>query len=192
MWIIYGPKYSGAVPALIVAACLGIPKAFLLPAQASLSSWERQDLIIRWGLISAVLNLALDFALIPRYGAIGAVLANGATQAFLALMLWLAAVDMLKACVPAIPLAKTALISAAMAVIVRLATSRVPAIPAAIVAVIMGAAVYLILLRVTRVLSPDDSGRMLHLKRRVPSSAGRIFEASLHWLIPMPVSSVNK
>ena len=66
MWIIYGNKYSGAVPALMVSACLGIPKAFLLPVQALLASWERQDLIIRWGLVAGALNIALDFGLIPR------------------------------------------------------------------------------------------------------------------------------
>jgi len=38
MLMIYGHKYSEAVPALIVAACLGIPKAFLLPVQALLAS----------------------------------------------------------------------------------------------------------------------------------------------------------
>ena len=64
--------------------------------QTSLASWERQDLIIRWGLISGVLNVALDFALIPKYGAVGAALANGTTQTFSALALWVVAVRLLK------------------------------------------------------------------------------------------------
>ena len=38
------------------------------------------------------------------------------------------------------------------------------------------------------VLSPRDYGRMLRLKRHVPSSVGRIFEAGLKWMIPTPVS----
>ena len=78
--VTYGSKYAGAVPALVVAACLGISKAFFLPVQAVLSSWERQDLIIRWGFVSAAVNLTLDFMLIPKYGAIGAALANGARK----------------------------------------------------------------------------------------------------------------
>jgi O-antigen/teichoic acid export membrane protein len=188
MWIVYGQKYAAAVPALIVAACLGIPKAFLLPAQALLSSWERQDLIIRWGVASGALNLVLDFALIPHHGAIGAALANGAAQTFSVIALWVAALRLLKVRLPILPLVKIVLIAAAMAIVVHLATSRIPFLPAVIVAVILGPAMYLILLRITHVLSPADHERMLHLKRHVPSSIGNVFEASLKWLIPIPTS----
>jgi O-antigen/teichoic acid export membrane protein len=188
MWIIYGTRYSEAVPVLVIAACLGIPKAFLLPVQTSLSSWDRQDLIIRWGLISGALNVALDFALIPKYGAIGAAIANGTTQTFSAFVLWLAAVRLLKVRVPVLPVAKIGVIAAAMAFVVHFATSRVPAIPAALAALIIGVAVYLILLRTARVLSSGDYGCMLHLKSYVPSRIGRIFEAGLNWMIPTPVS----
>jgi O-antigen/teichoic acid export membrane protein len=189
VWITYGSKYSGAVPAIVVASCLGIPKAFFLPVQALLSSWERQDLIIRWGLVSAALNLVLDFALIPKYGAIGAAFANGGTQTFFAFVLWIAAVRLLKIRFPILPIAKTAVISAVMAVIVHLAISRVPALLGLTLAVILGTAIYLVLVRVSRVLYPADHGRLLHLKNHVPSSARRLFEASLNWLIATPASS---
>jgi O-antigen/teichoic acid export membrane protein len=172
-----------------VASCLGIPKAFFLPVQALLSSWERQDLIIRWGLVSAALNLVLDFALIPKYGAIGAAFANGGTQTFFAFVLWIAAVRLLKIRFPILPIAKTAVISAVMAVIVHLAISRVPALLGLTLAVILGTAIYLVLVRVSRVLYPADHGRLLHLKNHVPSSARRLFEASLNWLIATPASS---
>jgi O-antigen/teichoic acid export membrane protein len=188
MWIVYGGKYTAAVPALVIAACMGIPKAFMLPAASSLSSAERQDLLIRWGLIAGVLNIALDFALIPRYGAVGAALANGTTQTFSAFVLWLAVMRVFKIRVPILPLVKTALISAAMAIMVHLVVSRLRPVPAALVAIAMGITLYLIFLRLARVLGVSDHGRMLELKRRVPFSAGRIFEASLNWLIPMPIS----
>jgi O-antigen/teichoic acid export membrane protein len=190
MWIIYGTKYSGAVPTLVICACLGIPKAFLLPVQATLSSCERQDLIIRWGLLSSALNLLLDFLLIPRFGSVGAALANGTTQTFSALVLWWAAAHLLAVRLPVAELAKTAAISAAMAIGVHLATTRVSAVPATIMALIIGALVYLILVRVTRILGPDDYGRMLSLKPRVPSGASSIFEASLNWLIPTQTADV--
>jgi len=188
MWIIYGGKYSAAVPALVIAACLGIPKAFLLPVQSSLSSWERQDLIIRWGLISGALNIALDFALIPQYGAIGAAIANGTTQTFSALVLWTVAVRLLKVRVPILPLIKIGAVSTSMAIVVHFATLKLPAIPAAILAVIIGTVVYVILLRMVRVLGAGDYGRMLNLRAHIPSRAGRIFQAGLNWMIPTPVS----
>lgn len=189
MWIIYGYKYSGAVPALIVAACLGIPKAFLLPVQALLASWERQDLIIRWGLVAGALNIALDLALIPRYGAVGAALANGTSQTFSVLALWLSAVHLLKIRVPILPLVKIVVISAAMALFVHFTTSRVAPGPAVSLAVLVGAAIFMLLIRMTGALDPADHRRMLNLKRHIPSGFGRILEASLNWLIPMPASS---
>jgi O-antigen/teichoic acid export membrane protein len=186
MWIIYGRKYSEAVPALIVAACLGIPKAFLLPVQALLASWERQDLIIRWGLVAGALNIALDLLLIPKYGAVGAAIANGSAQTFSVLALWLAAVHLLKVRVPILPVVKIALISSFMAFLVHVTTSRVAPVPAVILAAPLGAAFFMILIRMTGALDPADHRRMLNLKRHVPSSFGRILEVSLNWLIPVP------
>jgi O-antigen/teichoic acid export membrane protein len=192
VWITYGSKYSGAIPAIVVASCLGIPKAFFLPVQAILSSWERQDLIIRWGVVSAALNLILDFALIPKYGAIGAAFANGGTQTFLSVALWMAAVRLLNVRFPVLAIAKTAVISAVMAVIVYAAISRLPALLGLTLAVILGAAIYLVLVRVTRVLDPADHGRLLHLKSHIPSSAHQLFEASLNRLIATTASSVHE
>jgi len=185
----YGSKYMEAVPVIVVAACLGIPKAFFLPVEALLSSWERQNLIIRWGLVAAALNLVLDFTLIPKYGAIGAAFANGATQTFFSVALWLAAVRLLNVRFPILPIAKTAAISAVMAVVVYFAISRLPTLLGLTLAIILGAAIYVVLVRATRVLYPADHGRLLHLKNHVPSSARRLFEASLNWLIAAPASS---
>jgi O-antigen/teichoic acid export membrane protein len=151
-----------------------------------LASWERQDLIIRWGLVAGVINIALDLALIPRFGAVGAALANGTAQTFSVLALWLAAIHLLKVRVPILPVVKIALISAAMAFLVHFTTSRVAPVPAVILAGLMGAAVLIILIRITGVLDPADHRRMLNLKRHVPSRFGRVLEASLNWLIPIP------
>ncbi len=183
IWVTYGSKYLGAIPALVVAACLGIPKAFFVPVQAILSSWERQDLIIRWGLVSAAINLTLDFLLIPKYGAIGAALANGATQTFFSLALWLAARHLLKIRLPIGPIAKIAAISAVMAITVHLAISRVAAPLAVIFAIILGTALYLILIRMARILNPEDHGRILNLRIYLPLGARPFFEAGVNWLI---------
>jgi O-antigen/teichoic acid export membrane protein len=188
VWLTYGSKYSGAVPALIVAACLGIPKAFFIPVQAILSSWERQDLIIRWGLVSAAINVGLDFALIPKYGAIGAALANGATQTFFSLALWLAAARLLRIRFPISPIVRTAAVAAVMAIAVHFTTSRLPALLGLPLAIVLGVAIYLALIRVTRVLNPADHERMLNIKNHLPSGARSLFEAGVNWLIAFPAS----
>jgi len=188
VWLTYGSKYSGAVPALIVAACLGIPKAFFIPVQAVLSSWERQDLIIRWGLVSAALNLGLDFALIPKYGAVGAALANGAAQTFFSFALWLAAARLLEIRFPILPIAKTAIVATVMAVAVHFTIWRLPALLGLPLAIALGVAVYLALIRIARVLNPADKGRMLNIKNHLPSGARSLFEAGVNWLIAFPAS----
>jgi O-antigen/teichoic acid export membrane protein len=188
VWLTYGSKYSGAVPALVVAACLGIPKAFFIPVQAMLSSWERQDLIIRWGLVSAALNLGLDFALIPKYGAVGAAVANGATQTFLSFALWVAAARLLEIRFPILPILKTTMVSAVMAVAVYFTISRFPALLGLPLAIVLGVAMYLALIRVTRVLNPADHERMLNIKNHLPSGARSLFEAGVNWLITFPAS----
>jgi O-antigen/teichoic acid export membrane protein len=188
VWLTYGSKYSGAVPALVVAACLGIPKAFFIPIQAILSSWERQDLIIRWGIVSAALNLGLDFALIPKYGAVGAALANGATQTFFSFVLWVAAARLLKIRLPLSPIVRTAIVAAVMAVAVHFTISRLPVLVGLPLAIVLGIAVYVALVRITRVLTPDDHGRILNIKNHLPLGAHSLFDAGVNWLMAFPAS----
>jgi O-antigen/teichoic acid export membrane protein len=186
MWIIYGHKYMEGAPVLAIAACMGIPKAFYLLVQSLLMSLDRQDLLIRWGLVSGALNIALDFALIPRHGAIGAAIANGLAQTFTVTVLWLAALGLLKFRLPMAGFVKTAAVSGCMAILVHEAVSRVPAVPAAVVAIATGAGLYLFGLRVSRVLSGADRDRILLLKRHVPPAVRGIFDFSLNWLVPAP------
>lgn len=189
MWIIYGHKYMEAAPVLAIAACMGIPKAFVSPVRALLMSWDRQDLLIRWGVVSAVVNIGLDFALIPKYGAIGAAVANGLAQTFIAVVLWLAAMKLLEFRLPMAGVAKTAGVSAGMAILVHVAASRVPAVPAVAIAIVTGVALYLVGLRVSRTLSAEDRERMTHLKGHVPSGIRSILEIGLNWLIPAPAGA---
>jgi O-antigen/teichoic acid export membrane protein len=179
MWIVYGAKYSEAVPALIIAACLGIPKAFMTPVQSLLSSWERQDLLLRWGVISGVINVALDFALIPKYGAVGAAIANGTTQTFSAIALWVVATRLLQVQAPMWPLLKTLATAGTMALVAHFAAASFSAIPAVVIAVLIGAAVYLLLLRLSRILDHRDRERLFGLVRRVP-----MLQAGISWIIP--------
>lgn len=184
MWIIYGHQYMEAAPVLAIAACLGIPKAFYLPVQSLLMSLDRQDVLIRWGIVSGALNIALDFALIPKHGAIGAAIANGLAQMFTVLVLWLAALGLLKFRMPVSGVVKTGAVSAAMAILVHAAVADLSAVPAAVIAIALGVALYFVGLRVSGTLSGADRERMLLLNRHMPLAARRVFNLSLNWLIP--------
>jgi O-antigen/teichoic acid export membrane protein len=184
MFLIYGSQYGPAVPALTIAAILGISKAFFLPAQNLLESTENQSAIIRWGLISTALNISLDLLLIPKFGAIGAAIANGTTQTFSVIALWSVAWRLFEVRLPVKLLAKFALIAVLMALGVHLLVRPLPALAAAIVGPAFGAVFYVVMLRLTRSLGAADHYRLQQLRTHLPARVRGVFEAAINWLIP--------
>lgn len=80
----YGNQYAPVVPiaqVLLVALAL----ATTMTANSGLLySIDRQAALLRLMFLVALVNVALDLVLIPRYGAFGAACANGLTQIFFA------------------------------------------------------------------------------------------------------------
>jgi O-antigen/teichoic acid export membrane protein len=76
----YGSEYLGsAIPAQIIL----LFNSFGAVSRASSSilyGTEEQSFILKWGGIIAIFNILLDLFLIPRYGAIGAAIANSTAQ----------------------------------------------------------------------------------------------------------------
>jgi O-antigen/teichoic acid export membrane protein len=83
--LLYGAEYSGAG---IVLQILLVAVLFAVLGQASRSALlglEMQSWLLKTGLVAAVLSIGLDVVLIPRYGAIGAAVANTTVQGLWAL-----------------------------------------------------------------------------------------------------------
>jgi O-antigen/teichoic acid export membrane protein len=76
----YGSEFEGIRPILLIllAAFPAVP--LLYTATALLVGVERQVLTIVAGTVAALLNIGLDFILIPRFDAIGAAFANSTAQ----------------------------------------------------------------------------------------------------------------
>jgi O-antigen/teichoic acid export membrane protein len=91
-WIVrllYGPGFK---PATVVLQILLTSIVFGVLGQAGRSAllgFERQGLLLKTGVIAAVLSILLDLLLIPRWGAIGAALANTAVQATWAIAIFI-------------------------------------------------------------------------------------------------------
>ena len=83
----YGLNYGDTIPLLAVGALLALPKIALMPVNSLLAALDRQDLLVRLNLWMAALNVGMDLFLISSFGAMGAVLANGITQAIAAVAL---------------------------------------------------------------------------------------------------------
>ncbi len=78
--VLYGTAFAAASPAARVLWLSGALGALGAAAASILYALERQRAMVVASLPVAVLNLTLDLVLVPRYGALGAALANGAAQ----------------------------------------------------------------------------------------------------------------
>jgi O-antigen/teichoic acid export membrane protein len=79
--LLYGPRFSAAtlvLQILLIATLFGVLGD---AASSALLGAESQGWLLKTGAVAAVVSLGLDFALIPRWGALGAALANTASQA---------------------------------------------------------------------------------------------------------------
>ncbi|HEY7029060.1 MAG TPA: flippase [Gemmatimonadales bacterium] len=78
--LVFGPQFITAATALVILLW-SIPVAFFRNVpQTALIAAGRQEWVFRFTLISAVLNLVLNLAVIPRWGMLGAALATLGTE----------------------------------------------------------------------------------------------------------------
>ncbi len=81
MPLLYGPKYTEAIPVIAVVAGLAVLRGALVPVQDLLRMTEQQSFLIGFSMVMGIVNIALDLWLIPSGGAVGAAWANGIAQA---------------------------------------------------------------------------------------------------------------
>lgn len=79
--LLYGPAYEPAVPVLRILLAASIFGVLGQAASVALLGLEAQSWLLKTGLAAVALSLTLDLLLIPRWGAVGAAIANGVTQA---------------------------------------------------------------------------------------------------------------
>lgn len=77
---LYGPDFLAMAPVLTILLVGNIVGALAAISSTVLHSVERQYIIVRLGLTVTVINIGLDFLLIPSYGAVGAAIANSGSQ----------------------------------------------------------------------------------------------------------------
>jgi len=185
--VMYGPQYLPAIPVFIVVALLSIPRAILTPAQTLLYSAEDLGFVLKWGCIAAAINVLLDLALIPGYGALGAAWANGLAQTFAAITIWGRVLVRypVRINVPVVLRLSAATLAMAVVVLGIVATPLNPLMKL-IAAVPSGVIVFLITSRMLAVLQKDDRRRLLQLSALLPAPVGSSFNRLVDFLIPQP------
>lgn len=182
---LYGEQYLPAIPILSVAALYGIARPLLLPAQQVLQAAEKQRFLIVYMCCCGVLNIALDLALIPLWGAMGAAVANGTAQLAAVIGVWIRAAKEMNVRLDTAAFAKIAVsgavMGAAVLAIVTAAAGPWPAIAAGLAA---GPVVFLVMLRLTWALNRDDAARLLVLSKFVPGRFRDLYARLVHAVIP--------
>lgn len=90
LWL-FGPEFPSAYPVMFVLAAGLLARAAMGPAEFVLNMLGQQNSCAVALSLSAVLNVALNLALIPEFGLMGAAVATASAQAFAAILLFSAA-----------------------------------------------------------------------------------------------------
>lgn len=77
---VYGPSFRGAATTTAILMAGAVVNAVVIPTTVAVLTGPRPRLIAEVGLSIVALNLVLDFAVIPRFGLLGAAAVNVAVQ----------------------------------------------------------------------------------------------------------------
>jgi O-antigen/teichoic acid export membrane protein len=182
---IYGESYAPAIPAVTISVLLMMPRAYQFLPQTLFQATDRQAFLVKWTVYSAVVNVALDLALIPHGGATGAAIANGLAQMFAVSGIWMKSVKENHIRIPLKTPMIITLSAIVMALVVGLVTDRLPNGLALAIGFGVGLLSYCICLRVMRVVSREDLARFTELTTNLPESA----RARINWALRLLASA---
>jgi O-antigen/teichoic acid export membrane protein len=182
--LMYGAKYLPAIPVLTLLSLCALFVAVANATRDLMVGAERQKFYIVWMCGVGVLNLASNFVLVPRYGAMGAAMAKGGTQIVLGLGFIAYLVLHFKASLPFARAARLLVACTAMFASVRLIEMRLHPLLALAVGIPVGAAVFIVLVRVLRCLDEADGGRLRRLQRMVPARARARYLQVVDFVVP--------
>lgn len=180
---LYGAQYAEAVPVLIVAGVLGAAAPLAEPAVGLTTVSGGQYLLVRWGVVSAALTLALDLWLVRWGCAMGGAVANGCGQLLSTLGVWVIARRRF-GLHPGLPfLGSVALAAGLMGVLAAGGTYLLPGISALVLVPPLGALAYFVLLRHLRVLDATDRTRLEAALELVPARPRWLLLRAVSWII---------
>ncbi|MGC4053289.1 MAG: oligosaccharide flippase family protein [Paludibaculum sp.] len=187
--VLYGSRYTGAIPVLALAALAAVPASIFLPAQNYLEATERQKYVIYCTCVAGALNLVLDYLLIPKLGPIGAAIGNGSGQLVAAVGLWGTILwkDRVRLQWGLLSrLGASAVVLYVAAFLVARSLSPWVALGPAIAA---GAIAFILSLKLFGALTADDRQRLALITGLIPARLRGMANAALDWLTGQPVAA---
>jgi O-antigen/teichoic acid export membrane protein len=183
----YGSQYVPAIPVLMLAALLAIPKPLLSPAQQMLQANEQQRFLIVWGLGCGVVNIVVDALLIPHYGALGAATGNGVAQLLGVIGPWYELQRRFGLRLDYKGITRIVGAGVLMGLTIVAVRSTLPPIASTLVGIPLAALTFAFGVRLFRALAPEDVGRLTHLIERVPLRARAVSVRVLGLLSGPPI-----
>jgi len=177
--VLYGHAFLPAILPLVIQGVLFLPRILLQPSQDMLRAADRQDLLLKWGLILCAINLGLDAALVPWGGANGASWANGIAQLIATLIMWHLAIREFRLPFPWSGLLRIMGAASAMALIVWIAALWIPPVAVLVLALPVGTLLFSVFLRAFRALDERDRYRLLSLESNIPDPIRGVYV----WLV---------
>jgi O-antigen/teichoic acid export membrane protein len=180
----YGARYLGAVPVLMIASIMAIPRAFQGIPELLIRTGDLQNRLLVWYGLTGIVNIALDYFLIPRYGAVGAAWGNGLSQSFGVIVIWLQATRFYAFSFPMQSAIRLFFASSIMAVVAFFVSHAIPGLPGPIIAVLMAIPVYIVLLKLFHGLDSSDRIRLMPIGNRLPRPVRHAYLATLKFITP--------
>ena len=166
--LLYGKEY---LPAALILKILLVSRCASVIAIASASiqyGTEHQDFILKWGSVLAGGNLLMDIILIPRFGAIGAAIANSSAQLIGFLIGAIAVCHQLKVRFPVLHLVKV--LTASLAMIPCILIIRPHAFGGIMLSVLVGAVICFAAIFLLRAFTKQDIILLTSLKQKLLAS----------------------
>ena len=182
--VMYGNRYLAAIPLLILLASTTIGKALQLPARQLLMATEHQGSLVVWSVVLAVLNLGLDFLLVPAKGAMGAAIAMSTVQVLGVISVWWIVARIFRVSLPLAKFVRLLVASAIMGGAVYGLAVHLPPLIALLVGAPVGVVLLVILLRVLGCLDPRDEAPLKAIQRALPVRLRGPYLYALRFLYP--------
>jgi len=183
------PRYLPSISIFSLLAIVTLGKAFTLPARQLLITTGRQHLLVWWGVVFCVLNLALDYFVIPGRGAMGAAIVKSIILVGGGVSIWWMVAKSYETRLPLAIVGRITVASALMFAIVRALAAVVPAVPMLVIGPVVGIAVVVVLYRVLRCLEPGDRNLLSALGRKLPARTRPAFTAMVNFMFPAATPS---
>ena len=182
--LLYGKQYLPVIPILTTGALFAVLKAVIDPPDSMLRANNRQAPGIYSSIVCAVINIGIDWMLVPAWGAMGAAIGNGVAQSLHVICYWAICMVLFKVRIDFAPLARVTAATAAMAIPILFFNRVLPPGAALAADVVAGAIVFLTVLRLTSFFNSGDRKRFDDLWAATPAPLQPFAGALLRILMP--------